>query len=180
MIHDPRVPVENDSRGAHLLPSTSLAGETTWSGSNPKCFWSSLRGAEAPNVFIPMIRPDVPTYRSHPKVEACSTATRAVTLGGSTVSRYSRVWCSKMSHDGIETTRERMPSECNFSCASTARLTSLPEAMRITSGFPLGGSAGTYAPRATPDAGAYLARSRVGRGWRDNASTAGSWRSCRM
>src|SRR5262245_21263682 len=59
---------------------------------------------------MPMTRPELPTYRSHPNVEACSTATRAVTPGGSTLSRYSRVWCSKISHDGIETTRERMPS----------------------------------------------------------------------
>jgi len=31
-----------------------------------------LEGAESPNVSIPMMRPDAPTYRSHPKVEACS------------------------------------------------------------------------------------------------------------
>ena len=43
-------------------------------------------GADAPNVFIPMMRPDLLTYRSHPKVDACSTATRAVTCGGSIVS----------------------------------------------------------------------------------------------
>src|SRR6266404_1598671 len=31
---------------------------------------------------------------------------RAITSGGSTLSWYSRVWCSKMSQDGIETTRD--------------------------------------------------------------------------
>jgi hypothetical protein len=67
---------------AHFFrPSSSLAAATTRSGSNPKCLWSSLSGAEAPNVFMPMIRPDVPTYRSHPRVEASSTAIRACTLG---------------------------------------------------------------------------------------------------
>src|SRR5215471_7132784 len=82
-----------------------------------------------------------------------------------------------MSHDGIDTTRERSPSASSFSCASTARLTSLPVAMRITSGFPPWATASTYAPRATPDAGAYLVRSKVGSGWRDRANTAGSWRT---
>jgi hypothetical protein len=46
-----------------------------------------------------------------------STATRAVTSGGSTLSWYSCVWCSKISQDGIETTRERMPSASSSSCA---------------------------------------------------------------
>ena len=30
---------------------------------------------------MPMMRPEAPTYRSHPKVEACSIATRAVDVG---------------------------------------------------------------------------------------------------
>ena len=50
--------------------SNFFAANTTWSGSKPKCFWSSFRGAEAPNVFMPMTTPDGPTYRSHPRVEA--------------------------------------------------------------------------------------------------------------
>src|SRR5258708_264474 len=73
-----------------------------------------------------------------------------------------------MSHDGMDTTRDRIPAASNASCASTARLTSLPEAIKITSGFPPGASASTYAPRASPDAAAYLFRSSVGRGCRDN------------
>src|SRR2546427_9642217 len=69
----------------------------------------------------------------------------------------------------METTRERMPSATRLSCASTARLTSLPDAMMITCGTPPGASASTYAPCATPAAGAYLLRSRVGRGCRDRS-----------
>ena len=64
-------------------------------------------------------------------------------LGGSTLSRYSRGWCSNMSQDGMETTLERMPSVRSCPCASTARLSSLPEAMRIASGLPPGASAST-------------------------------------
>jgi hypothetical protein len=46
---------------AQLRPSSSLATATTCSGSKPNFFWSSLRGAEAPKVFMPMVRPDRPT-----------------------------------------------------------------------------------------------------------------------
>ena len=38
-----------------------------------------MSGAEAPKVFIPIVRPALPAYRSHPKVEACSIEIRAVT-----------------------------------------------------------------------------------------------------
>ncbi len=49
--------------------------------------------------------------------------------------------------------------------------------MRMTSGaFPLGGSASTYAPRCSPDAGAYFSRSRVGSACRDRNRATGSWR----
>ena len=46
-------------------------------------------------------------------------------------------------------------------------------AMRITAGFPCGASASTYAPRATPLAGAYFVRSSVGRFCRVSTSAAG-------
>src|SRR5258707_4290295 len=141
-------------RSTHALPNRVVAATTTWSGSNPNSRWSSLSGAEAPNVFIAITWTDLPTYRSHPKVEACAIATRALTPGGSTLSRYSCVWFSKISHEGMETTRDRMRWASSLVWASTARLNSLPEAIRITSGFPPGGSASTYAPRATPVAGA--------------------------
>src|SRR5262249_51423035 len=93
---------------AHGLPRSSLAASQTRSRSNPNFFCSSFSGADAPNVFMPMTRPALPTYRSHPNVDACSTATRAVTDGGRTLSRYSGVCRSKISHDGIDTTRARM------------------------------------------------------------------------
>jgi len=54
------IPVKNEGM-THFRPRSSLATATRRSGSNPKCRWSSLRGAEAPNVFMPMIRPDGPT-----------------------------------------------------------------------------------------------------------------------
>src|SRR5438132_9982870 len=80
--------IEDDIHGLSTaaLPNSSFAAATTRSGSKPNFLWSSLSGAEAPKVFMPMMWPEAPTYRSHPKVEACSTATRAVTLGGSTLS----------------------------------------------------------------------------------------------
>src|SRR4051794_38765937 len=89
----------------HHLESISFANSTTLSGSNPNFLWSSLSGADAPNVSIPIIRPDEPTYRSHPKVEACSIAMRAVTPAGKTDCLYLRVCFSKTSQDGIDTTR---------------------------------------------------------------------------
>src|SRR6266545_6837105 len=95
---------------AHCLPRSSLAHVATRSGSKPNFSWRAFMGAEAPNVCMPMTRPELPTYRSQPNVEACSTATRAFTWGGRTLSRYSCVCRSKISHDGIDTTRARMPS----------------------------------------------------------------------
>src|SRR5262249_6709780 len=68
------------------LPRSCLTISVTRSGSKPNFRCSSLSGAEAPKVFMPMMRPDGPTYRSQPRVDACSTATRAVTSGGSTLS----------------------------------------------------------------------------------------------
>src|SRR5262249_33093388 len=60
-------------------PSCFFAAATTFSGSKPNFLWSSFKGAEAPKVSMPITQPEVPTYRSHPKVDACSTATRAFT-----------------------------------------------------------------------------------------------------
>src|SRR5260370_39153219 len=130
-------------RSAYALPNWAFAATTTRSGSKPNFLCSSFSGAEAPNVFIPITWPDVPTYRSHPNVEACSIATPAFRPGGSTLSRYSCVGGSKMSHERTETTRERMSSASSLPWASTARLSSLPEAMRMTSGLRPGGSAST-------------------------------------
>src|SRR6185503_1247895 len=91
LLRDKASVEDSDSHELSLL-SSSFAAATTSSGSKPNFLWSSLSGAEEPNVFMPMTRPDEPTYRSHPKVDACSTATRAFTFGGSTKSRYSCVW----------------------------------------------------------------------------------------
>src|SRR2546428_5239482 len=48
-------------RSAYPLPNCALAAATTRSGSKPNFLWSSFNGAEAPNVFIPITEPDVPT-----------------------------------------------------------------------------------------------------------------------
>src|SRR5437588_7381892 len=91
---------------AHSSPSTcSLAAATTCSGVKPNFFCKSLSGAEAPKDRMPMLCPVTPTYLAQPKIEACSTDTRAVTSGGSTRSRYSRGWSSNNSQLGMLTTR---------------------------------------------------------------------------
>src|SRR5262249_9126380 len=93
----------------------SRAAARTRSGVKPNFFCSSLSGAEAPKGCMPMASPVVPTYRCQPKVEACSTETRAVTAGGRTLSRYSWLWRSNSSHEGMLTTRALMPSAASFS-----------------------------------------------------------------
>src|SRR5262249_27599843 len=125
-----------------------------------------------------------PTYSPQPNVEACSTDTRACTSDGSTCSWYSgclRQWYSKISHDGMLTTRDLIPCATSCSCAETHSDTSLPVASRITSGLPPpGASANTYAPRFPPSAEAYFVRSSVGTACRVRISAAGSCRSCRI
>jgi hypothetical protein len=44
----------------YFLPSTSFAAVATCSGSKPNFFWSSFSGADAPKVFMPIMRPDLP------------------------------------------------------------------------------------------------------------------------
>src|SRR5262249_32266036 len=63
---------------------------TRW-GVNPNLVKRSFNGADAPKVCIPTtaLFGPLPTYRYHPNVAACSIATRVVTAGGSTCSRYS-------------------------------------------------------------------------------------------
>src|SRR5450755_201042 len=97
------------------LAITSLAAATIASGSKPNFFCSSLSGAEAPKVRMPIMRPPGPTYLSQPIVPACSTETRAVIDGGNTLSRYSCGWCSKISHEGMLTRRAFTPSATSFS-----------------------------------------------------------------
>ena len=49
------------TRRAHVLPSCAFAAAATWSGSKPNFLWSSLSGADAPNVCMPIMRPALPT-----------------------------------------------------------------------------------------------------------------------
>src|SRR5205085_7769647 len=79
----------------------SRATLTIASGVNPNFAASAFSGAEAPNVCIPTTAPSAPVYRSQPSTDACSTATRAVTDGGSTASRYSWGCASNSSQHGM-------------------------------------------------------------------------------
>jgi hypothetical protein len=44
----------------YFLPSNSFAAVATWSGSKPNFLCSSFSGADAPKVFMPIMRPDLP------------------------------------------------------------------------------------------------------------------------
>src|SRR5262249_13879217 len=90
---------------SYARPNCSLAAATPYLGVKPNFLIRSLRGADAPKERMPMLCPVAPTYLAQPKVEACSTETRAFTSGGNTRSRYSRGWSSNSSHDGMLTTR---------------------------------------------------------------------------
>src|SRR5581483_6959403 len=94
---------------AQARPACASAAWTIASRVKPKRVRRSLSGADAPKVCMPMRAPSVPVQRSHPKVDACSTETRARTAGGRTDSRYSRLCRSNSSHDGRLTTRGLRP-----------------------------------------------------------------------
>ena len=111
---------------------------------------------------MPTIAPPSPTYRCQPRVDACSIATRARTDGGSTCVAVLRGWRSNSSQHGMLTTRAPMPSPASSSRAASARRTSEPVAIRITSGSPASASAQHVAALATPEAGA---STRCGRAW---------------
>ncbi len=72
-----------------------------------------------------------------------STATRALTDGSRTLSRYPWSCSSNHSTDGIDTTRVGTPSAWSCSRAPTATWTSEPVAMRMTSGVPPSASKST-------------------------------------
>src|SRR5205807_1756565 len=138
---------------------TSLAAPATRSTVKPNSRITTGPGADAPKRRTPMIAPSGPAYRSHPIGDPASTVTLARTDGGRIASRYVCGWASKSSQDGIDTTRLRTPSRASCSWAASATETSDPVAIRRTSGREpsageLAGSASTYAPRATPAAGA--------------------------
>src|SRR5262249_45222728 len=58
---------------------------------------------------MPIDSPADPTYRAQPNVDACSTATRAVMSGGSTLSLYPWSCFSNSSQEGMLTTRAAIP-----------------------------------------------------------------------
>src|SRR5260370_4883262 len=121
----PRVVFLLLTRYCLTTPNCCLAAATTLSTVKPNFLSNSFNGAEAPKVFMPKRTPSAPVKRSHPKVEACSTETRAVTLGGITLLRYYSLCGSKISHDGRLITRALMPSFCTCSEPSPQRETSL-------------------------------------------------------
>ena len=53
----------------HLLPSSSLAA-APHARLEAESLLQFLEWCRSPKVFMPMTRPDMPTYRSHPNVEA--------------------------------------------------------------------------------------------------------------
>ena len=67
-LRDVVVPCAMDHGLSYEKPQAAFAGfwicrcaaATTWSVVNPNFFWSSLRGAEAPNDVMPMISPVSP------------------------------------------------------------------------------------------------------------------------
>ena len=79
-------------------------------------------------------RESVPTHRSQPNDRPASTATRALTEGGSTLSRYSVDCSSNSSQLGMDTRRTLMPAAASRASARTMSCTSDPVAIRITSG----------------------------------------------
>src|SRR5262249_14060289 len=76
---------DGDAHVYFFLPANnSLAAVTTASEVKPKCFITSLTGADAPNVLMPMLLPAGPTHCDQPMVAAASTEMRAVTAAGKT------------------------------------------------------------------------------------------------
>src|SRR5512135_3264286 len=92
-----------------------------------------------------MTAPESPTYLCHPMGDAASTASRFLTEGEMTESRYSLGCCSNNSQDGMLTTRLGTFSLINCSYAPRTNWTSEPVPMRMILGF-LEFSASVYAP----------------------------------
>ena len=70
-----------------VLSRTARARSAIACPLKPKCSYSALAGAEAPNPSMAMTSPSSPTQRCQPSGLAASTETRARTEGGSTLSR---------------------------------------------------------------------------------------------
>src|SRR5260370_41204051 len=69
---------------------SSRAATSTFSRVNPNFICNSFKGAEAPNVFMPMAQPPDPGERAQPIVEPCPTDSRAEPSCGTTLARYAR------------------------------------------------------------------------------------------
>src|SRR5215213_553526 len=122
------------NRYSHNSYNNARACFKTLSTLNPSSRNATSPGADAPNRSRHTTSPDDPTYRSQPCLTPASTASRAVTVGGNTSSRYSCDCSSNSSQQGIDTTRVGTLSASNFSRASSASETSDPVAIRITRG----------------------------------------------
>ena len=85
-----------------------------------------------------MISPVSPTSLYQLWATAASTATRADTAGGSTLSRYSTGWDSNHSTHGIDTTLATIPLSAKIFCAATASCSSDPVPISTTSGVSSG------------------------------------------
>src|SRR4029077_1393965 len=93
---------EDDVMG--LLQSRSArARAAMFSALKPSSFNTVVPGAEAPKRSRASTSPCVPTHFHQLIVAPGSIARRAVTAGGSTSWRYSWLWASKSSMQGIET-----------------------------------------------------------------------------
>src|SRR6516162_580590 len=115
----------------------SCASLATASGVNPSAFAISAAGADMPKRSMPKITPLSPTQRDQPKVAAASMDMRAVTLGGSTSSRYDCGCLAKSVQHGMETTRVSMPCASSSFLVSSASETSDPVAIKTRSGDPV-------------------------------------------
>src|SRR6185369_5338188 len=175
LFNDPFVeritPMICSNRDSHLVISARACWRTL-SRLNPRFFSATSPGADAPNRSKQITSPCGPTYRSHPCRTPASTASRAVTDGNKTSSRYSCDCSSNNSQHGMDTTRAATPSSCSFCHASRTSETSDPVASKITCGF--SASANTYPPRLNPSALENLFRSITATFCRVNASAVGA------
>ena len=131
------------------------------------------RGAEGVHADDrpPVSRRTAPSRTSPPARRRRGPSPPAAAPGRGTPAAAARTAPS----DGMLTTRALMPSAASSSYASTHSDTSLPVAIRITSGLPSGGvgqHVGALGDARRP--AAYFVRSSVGSAWRVRTSAAGS------
>ena len=120
------------STRSRLVPWMSFTWPLrTASGRKPSFSNAILPGAETPNRSRLMT---AGAYLSQPCPTPASTASLALTCGGSTASRYAGSWRSNNSQEGKETTRTSMPAAWSCSAAAWISPTSEPEAIRIKPG----------------------------------------------